>query len=52
MKRRNFIKLSLVTATSLIVPISSSASNTNLSQVTFDKDIYDANSDDKNAYDI
>jgi len=43
MKRRNFIKLSLVTAASLITPSLLSAS-TDLSNVTFDKEIYDTNS--------
>jgi len=43
MKRRNFIKLSLATATSLLLPSSLNAASTNLSNITFDKNIYETN---------
>ena len=44
MKRRNFIKLSLVTYASLILPSSSNAANVNFSQINFNGATYSANS--------
>ena len=44
MKRRNFIKLSLATYASLMLPSSSSAANVDFSQINFDGTAYSANS--------
>ncbi len=43
MKRRNFIKLSLATYASLMLPSSSSAANVDFSQINFDGTAYNAN---------
>jgi len=44
MKRRNFIKLSLATYVSLILPSSSKAADVDFSQIGFDSNIYNTNS--------
>ena len=44
MQRRNFIKLSLVACTSLMLPISSSAADVDFDQIEFDDNVYNANS--------
>lgn len=44
MKRRNFIKLSLATYTSLMLPSTSSAADVDFSQISFDTNIHSTNS--------